>query len=310
LLDADAMHRSMSHLSRGPLDLTLCGGNGNGGGVDTTWNKLDTHMEGDEDENDRSQNDNGSINSLLSTPPRNRHTAKSQSSQYEEAEECHHDWLSSSSSPPPSRVMSPVSSSSVSSTWSPEPLSPLEWNDDDDLDYENDIIRESAGPSVMLDVDPPPFLPSLFSPWMCVFDLDAACGGGMNEIVEDHLPNANGNSRPTLPSPQLALPKDWNDLLPPIDLSQWFGGCRTIHENSTSDQHCASLARNNGVCSIQPTETLPPTSNFVLPPFRPLPIYPSSNVTPMQCFTNFASDNAIEAIYVPPVCWLLLLCVT
>ena len=266
------MHRYMNHFARGALDRTLCGG----GGLDP----LDTHMEVlDEDEPDGSlrpvEEDGISENSLLSTPP--RHRTKLAAREFVEADE---DENILYATPPSSRIMSPHSSVS---SWSPEPMSPLEWKEDDC--QTRDMLASSEADEYS---DPPvPFLPSLFSPWMCVFDLDAACGSG-NSRSDD-----GRNTDPSSPPSQ--LPKDWNDLLPPLDLSQWFGS------GTTSTIQEESLERS----SLTPDELHASPNTSLLPPFRPVPLYPTrTNVVPHQYFTNFASDHSIEAIFVPspPVC--------
>jgi hypothetical protein len=216
----------------------------------------------------------GSDPALFATPKQHRTKGAAREYRKEETEYDGHGLATLCSSPSSSRVMSPLSSES---SWSPEPRSPVEWSD-------NGETRRD-----------PPFLPSLFSPWMCVFDLDAACGTA-NSVLDDR--DAQPYHRPK--SPSASLPKDWNHLLPPLDLSQWFGGAETttIREDATSDR---SSPPPRDVDSI----TAPPKSTAVphgsgLAPFRPVPVYPSPNVTRNHYFTNFASDHSIEAIFVPP----------
>jgi hypothetical protein len=269
------MHRS----SRGPLHRMLCGG-----GWDPTV--LDTHMEVlDEDEMDTSlidEDDNGESADpfLFCTPPQRRAKVASREYVREEAVYSAQGESMLYSSPPSSRVMSPLSSES---SWSPEPRSPVEWSDD------YDTVCDRDKPSRLPD---PPFLPSLFSPWMCVFDLDAACGSG-NAVVDDG--DRHHHSMPK--SPSSTLPKDWNHLLPPLDLSQWFGR----GEKDAIPEAAKSTTSPSGSPAIP--------NGAPLLPFRPIPLYPppALNGAPNQFFTDFASDHSIEAIFVPPpsVCFIV-----
>jgi hypothetical protein len=299
----------------GPFDMLLCGMNS----VSMT-SSLETHIEVDEeveddeddcnndveqDENDNFRNDHScqntsSFNSLLATPPHSNRTKKLpvlvpvvQNDAYDINERNRHNILSSSSSPPPSRVMSPALSTS-SSVYSSEAMSPIQWNLDDDVCDENDHPNDEN----LLLPPPPPFLPSFFAtPWMCVFDLDAACGGGLDDAVHENQFN------PTI-SPQ-NYHKDWNQLLPTMNLPQWFGtdggsGCSTIHEQHSNQV----MVDEHDLDDCSPTFIHQP----LLPP-PALPLSPTSVRHPIilprttstmstQLFTNFGAENGIEAIYV------------
>ena len=235
---------------RGCFDLSLCGGDSS---------RLTTHDEELEDE--LTDSDTG-VSSSTVTPPR-----KKPLHLHETCE-----------SPPPLRVMSP--SSSIS-TWSPDPLSPLGWNDDrSEGDFED--FKGISSPELDEDL---PFIPSHFSPWMCVFDLDTACGAGAHSV--DDRTTSYPSRRPTpelQQSPLLpAFPMDWNGLVPTVDFARWFGaGPKPV-------------PLSNSVSAVNQSFRSCPDR------IRPTPVYPST--IPTQYFTDFASEHPIEAIYVP-VCAL------
>jgi hypothetical protein len=197
-------------------------------------------------------------------------------------------------SPPPSLLR--VTSPSSLSTWSPEPISPIGWNDDEcDSDCRYGHTPNSprlvtsdlqGGPQQR------PLAPSLFSPWLCVFDLDAACGGGSyaDSVVDDSVASDTKASqsppRSVLhpkqsPSSNKPLAVDWNNgRLPSMDLSVWFGN------------------RNDTKRSPEPDTTAPTHDPSLAPkPIRPIPVYPSSRSS--QYFSDFASNHGIEAIFLP-----------
>lgn len=228
---------------------------------------LATHTEEDEDENDLV---------LASTPPR---VSRIHSP-------LHHELLVCDSPPP--RVMSP--SSSVS-TWSPEPSSPVGWNEDCCEEFYDDR-HEFKPVEPSRSHEDAPFLPSLFSPWMCVYDLDAACGPNVHSAVIHHDTTTSNSSRAPAssqsqqqqPDRLSTFPTDWNDLIPSMDLSFWFGD----GSGSMPEQPMRKISSENSIVE---------TSSHCANRIRPVPVYPSSLQT--QYFTNFASEHEIEAIYVP-----------
>lgn len=234
---------------RGSLELAFCGG----------VPSLATHSEEEEED----ENDDDKENDLLvcpSTPPRK--CALHSPLHHYQREAC-------DSSPPPLRMLSPTSSVS---TWSPEPQSPVGWSDDEYDGHQGAPMQPDSSDDA---------LPSFFSPWMCVYDLDAACGS-MHNV--DDSPQQGVSQHDS----EQMFPLDWN-LLPSIDLPQWFGGITVTDE----PQLAAKVA--GGSCSSSENSLVDsPSRGF---PFRPRPVYPSS--VPTQYFTDFASDHDIEAIYVP-----------
>lgn len=187
--------------------------------------------------------------------------------------------------PPPLRR---VTSPSSISTWSPDPMSPIGWRDEEEYD---DDDKEIGIPDSLAANQPPlhhlphqqqeqqhpkpsaAFLPSLFSPWLCVYDLDAvlACGSSSSSIDTPTTITAAGH-RPFHPhsSPQhddeilsskpLAAAADssvnpppkqhssdsnqknntnnpWSGLLSSVDLSSIWFGHHHHHDNNNSPRH-------------------------------------------------------------------------
>jgi serine/threonine-protein phosphatase 2A regulatory subunit B' len=217
-------------------------------------------------------------------------------------------------SPPPLRVTSPSSLS----TWSPEPSSPIGWNDDefddDECDSDKRFCHEEMPNSPRLvtsDLEQGAaqrrLAPSLFSPWLCVYDLDAACGSGsyVDSVVDESVASDTGTlqalqlsqsprsavvSHPmsTTSSKPLA-PIDWNGRLSSLDLSVWFG-----HR----DLKCAREPDPTAVCATRRGPTSGAAAAQHGPkPMRPIPVYPLSDSS--HYFSDFASDNGIEAIFLP-----------
>jgi hypothetical protein len=220
-------------------------------------------------------------------------------------------------SPPPSPIR--VTSPSSLSTWSPDPTSPIGWNDDDVDDKCGSDCRYGStstpnSPRLVtsdLQGGPPQrrLAPSLFSPWLCVYDLDAACGSGsyVDSVVDDSFavsdapPQALQSPPPRCvvshPKQNLSSmsqqpgPIDWNNgRLSSIDLSIWFGH-RDDSKCSLEQDSTAVCEPNHGSCSDAVA------TRHGSKPIRPIPVYPSSRSS--QYFTDFASDNGIEAIFLP-----------
>jgi hypothetical protein len=230
---------------------------------------------------------------------------------------------------PPSRVVSPTSVSSPSSSavlnldgYDEPSSSPIEWYFDkpDELDYQD---SNQFRPPLHLenDVDehpppPPPLLaPSCFTtttPWMCVFDLDAACGGGDGN---DSITSPNGRSSI---GPQQH--EHWNDLLPNVmDFSQWFTHVNSSNTSAPRDCH-RMIHEQSSRCS--PTEFDNDEKDHDDSKLLHLPLSPTSVRHPImtlstrttavndddddvddfplvskQLFTNYATNCDIETIY-------------
>lgn len=282
---------------RSSFDLLLCGGS-------SSVSTVVEEDEGDDDtENDVSQSQSSHAssnhNSILSTPTRT----------INEKIPLHEDHRQPSS---PSRVMSPTSVSSPSTPcamndYVDEPSSPVEWY------YDNGNCNQD-------DDEPPPpppsFVPSFFTatPWMCVFDLDAACGGG------DDIRSTFDASQPydhTSPSVDSLSPgggrrqqhENWNALLPAVmDLSQWFGaggqscndsrpGSSTLHKQSPTDMMHAD-APDDPKLLLPPPLPLSPTSvRHPIVTVTPTMDHYSPSILPTQLFTNFATNCEVETIY-------------
>lgn len=222
----------------------------------------------------------------------------------------------------PERVQSPTDSSQDSSCWSPQPSSPVDLNfpkevqswfkvfpeDSPDnsislLDQQDDCPTDFVVP----DEDPAaddhhlPVFGSLFSPWMCVFDLDAACGDAAYRSDTDE-----GESDGSFPLPKLPL------HLKPRETS-WFGDIQDgIPVPNAMNHLFACLDPEYGRVMTIDEERIVHDSQFSSAPDmrmlpRPIPTSPSTTNAsyrlPCQYFTNFATEHNIEAIYVP-VCFL------
>jgi len=234
-------------------------------------------------------------------------------------------------------VQSPASDTSLedSSCWSPPSSSPVELNLPEDIqqllyeDYDPKS-RRKLNTSISLvdqtdDDDGPehhtsednhlPQFGSVFTPWMCVFDLDAACraagtdqssSSDEDEGGSDQQQCEGSSSSAPLPKQPLHLQQqhsfNWFDNIQagvPHAMNQLFacldpeyGRIMTIDEGTTvHDSHFPS--------ALPDARLLP----------RPIPTIPNATTTtsppPLlhcQYFTNFATEHNIEAIYVP-VCF-------
>lgn len=311
---------------------------------------MSTVLEEDEGEEDDTENDvsygqqsqtSSANNSILSTPTRtNRHKVPLHQEQTVDVHDgCnYHENCSTAISPPPLRVMSPTSVSSPSSSaaldyGNDEPLSLVEWNCNQD---EHDVIPnherhllQARSPLHYYDDDyeppppPPLFAPSFFTtttPWMCVFDLDAACGGGgdsSNPILATTEPHQGSSSVASPKSAPQQQHEHWNDLLPTVmDFSQWFTHGNSY--NSTTDCRSTIQAQSPG----SPTEFDHDEYEYdhddpkLLSPLIQLPLSPTSVRQPLftitttttddypliskQLFTNYATNCDIETIYFTP----------
>jgi hypothetical protein len=311
---------------------------------------VSTVLEEDEVEEDDTENDvsygqqsqtSSANNSILSTPTRsNRQKVPLNQEQTVEVHDgCNYSENASTAlSPPPSRVMSPISVSSPSLSaaldyGNHEPLSPVEWycnQDEHDVIPNNELQARSPLHDYNDDYEPPPppplFAPSFFTtttPWMCVFDLDAACGGGDSsnpilDTTEQHQDSSSVASPKSAPQQH----EHWNDLLPTVmDFSQWFTNGNSYTGNATPDCRSIIHAQSPG----SPTEFDQDESDHdendhddpkLLSPLMQLPLSPISVRQPLvaittattdgypliskQLFTNYATNCDIETIYYTP----------
>jgi hypothetical protein len=291
----------------------------------------DDEQDDDDTENDASQSPPSQIsstnNSILSTPTRSkRHKISFHQERVVDDENDSGAILS-----PPSRVVSPTSVSSPSSSavlnldgYDEPSSSPIEWYCDksDELDYQ-DSNQFRSPLHFENDVDehplpPPPLLaPSCFTtttPWMCVFDLDAACGGG-----DGYSSITSPNGRSSI-GPQQH--EHWNDLLPNVmDFSQWFTHVNRSNTSAPRDCH-RMIHEQSSPCS--PTEFdndekdhddskllhLPLSPTSVRHPIMTLTTTTTTTTTAVndldvddfpliskQLFTNYATNCDIETIY-------------
>ena len=220
----------------------------------------------------------------------------------------------------PERVQSPTDSSQDSS-WSPRPSSPVDLNFPEEVQSWFKVFPEHSPDSstslldqqddsptdfVVPDEDPAaddhlPVFGSLFSPWMCVFDLDAACGDAAYRSDID-----DGESDGSFPLPKLPL------HMKPRETS-WFGDIQDGIPVPNAVNHLfACLDPEYGRVMTIDEERTALDSQFSTAPDmrmlpRPIPTSPSTTNAsyrlPCQYFTNFATEHNIEAIYIP-VCLL------
>ena len=207
----------------------------------------------------------------------------------------------------PERVQSPTDSSQDSS-WSPQPSSPVELNFPEEVQswfkaFPEQRPDSSIGRTDFADPeeDPAaddrlPLFGSVFSPWMCVFDLDAACGDAAYR-------SDDCESDGSVPLPNVPL------HLKPRETS-WFGD---IHDgmpipNAMGHLFACLDPEYGRVVTIDEERTVH-NSHFSAAPDmrmlpRPIPTCPSTTTNtsyplPCQYFTNFATEHNIEAIYIP-----------
>ena len=222
----------------------------------------------------------------------------------------------------PERVQSPTDSS-MDSSWSPQPSSPVDsdWGLPEEIPSWFKVFPESKPDSsislvdlnedgddhALPEIDPAsndrlPLFGSGFTPWMYVFDLDAACGSAQSD---------DGESDEPVPLPKQPLhPR-------PRDSSSWFGDVQEgLGIPSAMNQIFACLDPEYGRVMTIHEETTMHNSHFPSSPTpdrrllpRPIPTNPSTgamlNPLPCQYFSNFATEHNIEAIYIP-VCLLFL----
>lgn len=325
------MSRFRRRHHRSSFDHWLCGGSSS---VSTVVEE-EEDVESDDTENDVSQqshysqtsSSNQNNNSILSTPTRTTR----------EKVPLHQEYPSTAPSPTfssSSRVMSPTSVSSAASmsaavdVYDDEPSSPVEWyygvnynqSEHDESNIHLDDENESPPP-------PPPFItPSFFTtttPWMCVFDLDAACGGDSSsyssmilDTTEPYQRNSSSNSTLTSGTgSKHQQHENWNALLPTVmDMSQWFvrdNSCtssrvhdtidHTIHEQSSCLSPMVVEREHEDhdpkpiPLPLSPTSVRQPIMTLTPSQTRTRTEYCPSIST--QLFTNYATDCDIETIY-------------
>lgn len=246
----------------------------------------------------------------------------------------------------PERVQSPADSSLGSSCGSPQPSSPVELNLPEDIQqllYEDVSPKsrrrrlhtsislidrtEEDGPEHNAAAEPPsqpndlvedsnfPHFGSVFTPWMCVFDLDAACGvagtdqsssdedRGGSDQQQQSFERSSASSAPVPKQPlhlqsqqsskwfddiQAGVPNAMNQLFGCLDPE--YGRVMTINEETTVRDSHFSSALPDARLLLRPIPTNPDTTT---PSTSPPPLLPC------QYFTNFATEHNIETIYVP-----------
>jgi hypothetical protein len=219
-----------------------------------------------------------------------------------------------------------------SSSWSAAPLSPDVYNcrDPNDIPPGRVPLSPPLSPSLSDDEDEgadPAHVAEYTSifPWMCVYDLDAACGadtdaacGADATSAVERVREPASNSLDLKALPTGFLPGEWQDLyyngMIPV-VTKWFGGHTpdtpptsrwTGHlpledENKEADTGRRRRRRHTKRKEASaPSPSTDPTTSFTATPQNN--VYttdPASPRSPLQYFDNFASDRAVEAIYVP-----------
>lgn len=215
----------------------------------------------------------------------------------------------------PPRVMSPFSDSS--SFGSPQPSSPVSFDFPHEIqrmfedmplstyEFKNADLMGCEVEDYIQQPEPRSKSPelSVFSPWMCVFDLDAACGSDSSSSSDGYDVDRCGSLSPS------SITKHPLHIDPPSS---------KINEHWLDDLHHGMLmpVMNQFFACLDPEYARVMTideesciTNEKYPPPFPSPCNNRSLLTPIpttdphhwQYFTNFASDRDIEAIYV--VCW-------
>lgn len=322
---------------RSPFDLLLC--TGGSSIVSMVLEEEDDEDDDDDTENDVSQSHysqtSSTNNSILSTPVR---TTRDKVPQHQDLlpvdmNRCVH------LSPPPPRVTSPTSVSSPSATavdvYQDEPPSPVEWYYNHQHHHHNEYdMHQSISPlhyylndndADAVEPPPPPplFAPSFFTtttPWMCVFDLDAACGSDSTDHTTTPLDTATEQYRaqhstvdapmspPSIRTKQHQQQHEhWNDLLPNVmNFSQWFTdgtSCDTPSDCSGTAVYAQSPSSPTELDQENEIDDPKSLSNFIQLPLSPTSVrhpidtpddYPLIST---QLFTNYATNSDVETIY-------------
>jgi hypothetical protein len=277
----------------------------------STSSRLPTHREVDEEEG------NGSDNTLLEGIERKF------------ADRC---------VSPVERMSSPVSDSSADT---PEPASPLlfdyssldrdlpfapDWSTDSDQydGDQRDSGRDDGGGYVRQPQHQQQRQPSFFSPWMCVYDLDAPLCGTLSDVTttsptagNDHAKDDKRRSPPShlssSPTSSLPEPPIWTDMFgllpfcaPSAVMAVVQEESMDVADESDDDDELADLPDSRRIaakyttrCGSSSTPSRTPLATVLK---APIPTYPPTATTLRQTghyFTDFANEQNIEAIYIP-----------